>query len=230
MKKPVLLFIILLLPVVVYLIFSSGKQGMPHVPIYYPEGVKSIIVDGKERVDTIYHTIAHFKFVDQNNDTVSSNSFDGKIYITNFFFATCPSICPKMMNQMQRVAKANAGKDDFAIISHTVNPGHDSVPVLHDYAEKIHADSKQWKLVTGSKKDIYDLAMDSYKLAVAEDPRAPGGFLHSELFVLIDKSKRVRGYYDGTDSVQVDKLLDDIQILRRGYSLNRKKDEIIQKH
>lgn len=230
MKKRSLLVIILLLPAVIYLFFSTGKHGFMHLPIYYPEDTKSFVVDGKEKTDTIYHTIPPFKFIDQDGDTVTEINFDKKIYVANFFFTTCPSICPKMMGEMGRLNIATEKTEDFLMISHSVNPVHDSVPVLAEYAKLVHAESKKWMLVTGSKKDIYDIAIDGYKLAVGEDVRAPGGFLHSEMMVLVDKGKRIRGYYDGTDSIQVNKLINDIKILTAEYLSKTTKPDLYQKH
>src|SRR5689334_13592720 len=133
MKKRSLLVVILLLPAVIYLFFSTGKHGFMHLPIYYPEDTKSVIVDGKEKTDTIYHTIPPFKFLDQDGDTVTETNFDKKIYVANFFFTTCPSICPKMMGEMGRLNVATEKTEDFLMISHSVNPAHDSVPVLAEY-------------------------------------------------------------------------------------------------
>lgn len=230
MKKTVLLLVLLLLPALVYLFFATGKHGIMHLPIFYPEDTKTTVLEGKERTDTIYHTIASFRFANQEGDTVTEKTFENKIYVANFFFSTCPSICPRMMSQMGRVNDTTQKTDDFLIISHTVNPAHDSVPVLAAYARLIHADAQKWMLVTGSKKEIYDLAIDSYKLGVGEDARAPGGFLHSEMMVLVDKSKRIRGYYDGTDTAQVNKLINDIKILTAEYISKTSKNEIYQKH
>lgn len=231
MKKPVLLLILLLFPALVYIFFSTGKHRMMHLPIFYPQDeVKITIVDGKEKTDTIYHTIPPFKFINQDGDTITEKNFDDKIYVADFFFTTCPTICPKMMFNMEKVNVVTQKNSDFMIISHTVNPSHDSVPVLAQYAKLVHADSKKWMLVTGNKKDIYDIGIDGYKLAVNEDPRAPGGFLHSEMFVLVDKDKRIRGYYDGTDSAHVNKLINDIKILFAEYQSKNSKPKIYQKH
>lgn len=230
MKKSFLLIILLLFPALVYLFFSTGKHGMMHLPVYYPEDVKTTVVDGKEKTDTVYHTIPPFRFINQDGDTVTEKILEDKIYVADFFFTTCPAICPKMMFNLEKVNVVTQKNQDFFIISHTVNPAHDSVPVLKKYAELVHADSKKWMLVTGNKKDIYDLGIDGYKLAVDEDPRAPGGFLHSELFVLVDKEKRIRGYYDGTDSVHVSKLINDIKTLSAEYQSKNSKPKIYQKH
>lgn len=230
MKKSALLIVILLLPALIYLFFSTGKHDYLHVPIFYPKDVTATTVDGKKKTDTIYHTIPPFTFLNQDGDTVTEKNLEDKIYVADFFFTTCPTICPKMMFQMERINVVNQKLNDFAIISHTVNPKHDSVAVLANYAKLVHADSKRWMLVTGNKKDIYDIAMDGYKLAVDEDPRAPGGFLHSEMFVLVDKDKRIRGYYDGTDSAQVNKLMTDIKIVFTEYEKKNKKRKIYQEH
>lgn len=231
MKKPLLLIIILLLPALVYVFFSTGKHGMARLPVYYPtDEVRTIVVDGKERTDTVYHTLPPFKLINQKGDTVTEKTFENKIYVADFFFTTCPTICPVMMTQMQRVNESYGQKDDFMILSHTVNPSHDTVEVLAEYAKHINADPQKWMLVTGNKKDIYDLGVDGYKLAVDEDPRAPGGFLHSELFVLVDKQKRIRGYYDGTDTAAVNKLIKDINILMGEYEAKTGKPKIEQRH
>lgn len=230
MRKSVLLLVILLLPALIYLFFSTGKHSMMHLPIFYPEDVKTIVVDGKEKTDTVYHTIPAFKFINQDGDSVTEKVLEEKIFVADFFFSTCPSICPKMMKQMTRVNEAMKDRQDFLIISHTVNPAHDTVEVLAEYSKTLHADPQRWMLVTGSKKDIYDIGVDGYKLAVDEDPRAPGGFLHSELFVLVDMHKRVRGYYDGTDSSQVSKLISDINLLAAEHQSKASKPKIYQKH
>lgn len=231
MKKTIFLVIILLLPALVYVFFSTGKHGMSRLPIYYPtDEVRTVIIDGKEKTDTVYHTIPPFRLINQNGDTVTEKNFEDKIYVADFFFTTCPTICPVMMTQMKRVNDAYRNRNDFMLISHTVNPSYDSVEVLAEYAKRINADAEQWMLVTGDKEQIYNLGVDGYKLAVDEDPRAPGGFLHSELFVLVDKQKRIRGYYDGTDTTDVNKLIRDVEILIAEYELKKGKPKIEQRH
>jgi len=201
-----------------------------HLPKFYPLDTKTTIVDGKEKTDTVYHTIPSFKFVNQGGDTISEQHFDKKIFVADFFFTTCPTICPKMSGQMKRIQNAYKKRDDFLIISHSVNPEHDSVSVLAEYAKLYGGISGKWHFVTGKRNDIYTLGVEGYKLAVDEDPRAPGGFLHSEMFVLVDKEKVIRGYYDGTDSVQVDKLIEAIKLLAADYIATKTNTTIIQKH
>ena len=218
MKKQIVLLSLLVAALVAYfLLVKKNNPSRRKLPVFYAEEAQKTIENGKEITDTVYHTIPDFKFLDQDGDTVTQERFKNAIYVTDYFFTTCPSICPKMMSQMVRVRDAEKNRNDFLILSHSVNPDNDSVAVLKKYADLLHADSKRWMLVTGRKKDIYDIAMDGYKLPLSEDPRVPGGFLHSSLFVLVDKEKRIRGYYDGTDSLEVNKLLKDIDLLYSEY-------------
>ena len=230
MKKSLLLICLLLLPALIYIFFATGRHNKKELPIFFNEGVQTNVVDGKEQTDSVYHTIPPFNFINQDGIIVTEKDFENKIYAADFFFTTCPTICPKMMTQMQRVDSMTKQLYDFMIISHSVNPSHDSVPVLADYAKRVHADSKKWMLVTGGKKDIYDIGIDGYKLAVDEDPRAPGGFLHSEMFVLVDKQKRIRGYYDGTDSAAVRTMIEDVIMLSAEYEKKNREPKIYQKH
>lgn len=201
-----------------------------HLPIFYPLDVQTVVVDGKEKTDTIYHTLPEFQFTDQSGMQVSKKDLNGNILVADFFFSTCPSICPKMMTQMKRVQDETIDIENFIILSHSVNPKRDTVEALWEYGELVGADPNRWHLLTGAKNEIYDVAMEGYKLAADEDPRAPGGFLHSELFVLADRQQRIRGYYDGTDSIQVDKLINDIKILQAEYVSRQGKPKIEQKH
>ena len=164
--------------------------------------------------DTIYHTVGDFKLQNQHKDTVTEKNIENKIYVADFFFATCQSICPQMSTQLIRVQNEFISDTDFLILSHTVNPLHDTAEVLFAYAGKYQAIKDKWHFLTGNKKTIYDLALNDYLVNALEDDGTPEGFLHSELFLLIDKEKRIRGMYDGTDSIQVNKLIDDIKLLK----------------
>ncbi|MGB0881457.1 MAG: SCO family protein, partial [Vicingaceae bacterium] len=138
----------------------------------------------------------------------------GSIYIADFFFVTCPTICPKMTSNMGYIQKKFADKKDLKFISITVNPEHDSVEVLKEYAQKVHADTKSWSFLTGDKDKIYDLAFNGFFVNAQKDEIAPGGFLHSQLLVLIDRKGRIRGYFDGTVYSEMKKdLTDAIDIL-----------------
>lgn len=191
---------------------SSTKKLL--LPIY---GTKKMNRIG-DKVDTIYHTIGTFTLINQYGERITDSITKNKIYVADFFFATCQSICPKMSHQLKRVQDTFANKNDFLILSHTVNPEHDSAEVLRIYGEKYGVIKNKWHLLTGDKKQIYDLARNDY-LVNADETEGEGDlFIHSELFLLIDKEKRIRGIYDGTDSLQVNQLIKDIRMLEKEYS------------
>lgn len=187
------------------------------LPIYSPAMINPELVDESKQNVTKGHRIGDFELVNQDGKAVTNKDFDGFYYVTDFFFTTCPTICPSMSAQMQRVQKKYMDDDDFKILSHTVQPEVDSVPVLKEYANLYEADPKKWIFVTGDKKMIYDLARKSYFAAVTEGDGGPGDFIHTENFVLVDKEKRIRGFYDGTSEESVDQLLVDIEILSQEY-------------
>ena len=164
--------------------------------------------------DTVYHQIRDFSFTNQYKETINQETTRNKIYVANFFFATCQSICPAMTTQLTRVQKAEKNNPDFLILSHSVNPMHDTVEVLFTYAAKYGAEKNKWHFLTGSKKSIYTLAKEDYMVNALEDDGTAEGFIHSEALLLIDKERRIRGIYDGTDSLQVNKLINDIAILK----------------
>lgn len=164
--------------------------------------------------DTVYHSIGNFSLINQYGETITQETTKNKIVVANFFFATCQSICPVMSTHLTEVQKAFAQDDSVLILSHSVNPLHDTVAVLMAYAETYHAQKNKWHLLTGDKKQIYALAKNDYLVNALEDDGTPEGFLHSELFLLIDTKKRMRGMYDGTDSAQVQKLIGDIKLLK----------------
>lgn len=163
--------------------------------------------------DTIYHTLPDFEFVNQLNQKVSLQTTKGKIHVANFFFTSCPSICPVMMNNMKLVDKEYASKGEINILSFTVDPKTDTIAKLKKYADKLGV-SANWHLITGEKKKIYDLAEKGYFSSASEDEFAPGGFLHSELFFLVDEQNHIRGVYDGTKEEEVKQLLSDIKLLK----------------
>lgn len=164
--------------------------------------------------DTIYHTIGKFALTNQFGETITEQTTKNKIYIADFFFATCQSICPQMSKHLVEVQKAFEKDDSILILSHTVNPLHDTVDVLNKYSLSYKAIKGKWHFLTGNKKTIYDLAKNDYLVNALEDDGTPEGFLHSELFLLIDAKGRIRGMYDGTDLVQVNKLINDIRLLK----------------
>lgn len=173
--------------------------------------------------DTTYHTIQNFSFTNQDGKTVTEKDFDGSVYVTDFFFTTCHTICPIMSTQMERVASHFKGNQEVKFLSHTVDPEIDTVEQLKSYAIKHSADSKQWMFVTGEKKALYDIARTSYLLDASEGNGGPDDFIHTQNFALIDKDKRIRGYYDGTDSTQMNQLIKDIDLLLAEYHYKEKK-------
>jgi protein SCO1 len=168
-----------------------------------------------QETDTVYHTIADFELVNQYGACVKKETTSNKIYVANFFFATCQSICPEMSTNLADVQAAFKNNDSLLILSHSVNPLHDTVEVLKNYADTYQAEQNKWHLLTGDKKQIYDLAKVSYLVNALEDDGTPEGFLHSELLLLIDTKSRIRGMYDGTNKAEVKKLIEDIKLLRQ---------------
>jgi protein SCO1/2 len=221
MKKKLLILLFLLsFPSVLYVILSVGKTNFIHLSYF---GEKEVAPNEK---DTIYHSIAPFKFVNQNGDTITEKNYEGKIYVADYFFTTCKSICPKMATELQRVQQKFAYTNGMVqLLSHTVDPEHDSVPVLNAYSKLVHADTKMWNFVTGDKKELYDMARYSYLVNAMQGDGGPDDFIHSELFVLVDKEKHIRGIYDGTDIKAVNNLLDDIKVLIAEYIIKENKNK-----
>ena len=164
--------------------------------------------------DTVYHAVQDFELVNQYGEAVNKKTVNQKIIVANFFFATCQSICPEMSNNLKDVQAAFLDDKNFLILSHSVNPLHDTVEVLKIYSELYGAKEGKWHLLTGDKKQIYDLAKNSYLVNALEDDGSPEGFLHSELFLLLDSKGRLRGMYDGTNKVEVQKLIADVRLLK----------------
>jgi protein SCO1 len=185
--------------------------------VYNPIDVEAEMVDKDLSRKGFGHTIQEFSFTDQSGKSYGSKDLKGKIYVAEYFFTTCGTICPVMNAEMQRVQQAFRGNDSFRILSFTVDPETDSVAQMKLYADGHGADPKQWHFLTGDKKDLYRLARRSFfvlKPAEAANQGDVGSdFIHTNYFVLVDTKKRIRGYYDGTDSKEVDKLIKDIQKL-----------------
>ena len=174
-------------------------------------------VDGKEVTDTLYQTIPDFIFWNQDSVAVTNKTFDNKIYVADFFFTTCPTICPKMKTQMLRVYQHFKGNPAVGLLSHTIDPKHDSVRVLKQFAKQLGIEGTQWNFVWGDKEKIYEIGQKSYMVTATNDTSAPGGIVHSGAFILIDKQRRIRGLYDGTEPESVDKLMKDMDILLSEY-------------
>ncbi len=217
-KKLIILLFLLTFPASLYVILSTGKQYHLYLPYF---GEKELAANGK---DTIYHSIPAFKFVNQDGDTITDKTYEGKIYVADYFFTTCKSICPKMATELLRVQEKFAyAKETVKILSHTVDPEHDSVPFLKAYANMVHADTKMWNFVTGDKKQLYDLARRGYLLDALEGDGGPDDFIHSEYLVLVDKEKHIRGIYKGTNFKHGSNLIEDIALLLKEYKEKERK-------
>lgn len=197
-------------------LFSCGG-GDNKLPILGERDWEKKTVDGKEVVDTIYNTIPPFSFVNQEGDTVSEKIVEGKIYVTDFFFTTCPTICPVMKRQMVKVFQQFKGNPDVMILSHTIDPEHDTPQVLNKFAKDLGVEGTQWQFLTGAKDKIYKIGQESYMSTAKEDKSAEGGYIHSGAFILIDKEKHVRGMYDGTTEEGTQKLIADMKRLLDEY-------------
>lgn len=198
---------------IAYFMISKPKP----LKVFNPADINPKLVDESLQSTNKNHRVGDFNLTDQDGNTVTPNNFKDKIYVTDFFFVTCPTICPKMTDQMLRVYEEFKDNDAILLLSHTVMPEEDSVPVLKEYADKIEVNSNKWKFVTGDKKQIYDLARKTYFAAITEGDGGVEDFIHTENFVLVDKEKRLRGFYDGTSKKDVDRLINDIYTLLSEY-------------
>ncbi len=185
------------------------------LPIYQPNMVKFQLVDSTIQHIKRFHKIDDFSLINQNNEIVTNETYDGKIYIADFFFSTCPGICPIMKENMIVLQNEFISDDDILLLSHTVTPEIDSVSVLKKYSKEKGVLDSKWNMVTGDKKQIYNLARKSY--LVAEDIESPIEYdmIHTENFVLVDTKRRIRGFYDGTNNDAMDNLINDIKILKK---------------
>jgi protein SCO1 len=198
------------LVIVVLMLSSCIKEKEKPLPIFGERELSG--------TDTVYHKIAPFQFVDQDSNTVTNETFRGKIYVADFFFTSCRTICPIMKTQMLRVYDSIQNEPDVLILSHTIDPEYDTVALLHDFAERLGVKSDKWHFVTGEKDSIYNIAQTSYFATAMQDNSEPDGFIHSGAFLLIDKEQRIRGKYDGTKEQDVNRLITDIRRLRKEYS------------
>tara|TARA_R110002051_G_scaffold117009_4_gene190632 strand:+ start:1530 stop:2207 length:678 start_codon:yes stop_codon:yes gene_type:complete len=202
--------------VIIYL-FYTALQPKKILPIYQPADFNPELVDTTLLHVKKYHTIANFSLTNQNGKKVTNDTYKGKIYIADFFFTTCPSICPIMTDNMSTIQKEIINNDDVMLLSHSVTPDIDSVAQLKKYALEKGVIDRKWNLVTGEKKQIYDLARKSYMAVKTDGDGGPFDMIHTENFMLVDKERRIRGTYDGTNPEDIKKLLADLKILEDSY-------------
>jgi protein SCO1 len=191
--------------------FSIPVFGTPQLGILNP---KSEFCPPPVSGDTM-HRIIPFRFISQDGKEVSNKDFEGKIYVADFFFTRCPTICPKITSQLTRVQETFSGNNDFKILSHSIDPLYDSVKTLRAYGDSYKADYSMWTFVTGDSTAMLNTAKCGYFIAVQKSPDSRLIFDHSDKLVLVDKQQRIRGFYSGTNREEVDRLIAEIQILMR---------------
>lgn len=187
------------------------------LPIYQPSDINPKLVDESVRSVAADHTIRNFSLIDQTGNEYTRADLQGKIYVADFFFTTCPTICKDMVKHMYLVQEEFRSDSDVHLVSHSVFPEQDSVPVLAEYAEQYGIERAHWTLLTGDKREIYDLARKSYFAVTTEGNGGKTDFIHTENFVLVDKDFRLRGFYDGTNKTDVQQLIRDIYLLKQEY-------------
>ncbi len=207
------IFFSILCIIIIAIIYNVLNVKQP-LPIYQPAMVSEELVDSTIQHQRKYHKIADFSLVNQNGETITQNTYKDKIYVADFFFTTCQTICPIMTDHMYQIQKEIISDDEVMLLSHSVTPQIDSVAQLKRYAKEKGVIDRKWNLVTGDKKQIYQLARKSY-LAVKTDGNGDEyDMIHTENFMLIDKKRQIRGFYDGTLTEDIDRLLEDIEILK----------------
>ncbi|TPN83981.1 SCO family protein [Aquimarina algicola] len=207
----VVLFI--LSAIIISIIYSILKPNRT-LPVYEPDMVNTELVDSTVQYIRKYHKIADFSLINQNGQRITQENYKDKIYVADFFFTTCQTICPIMTGHMKEIQDRLKDDQEVLLLSHSVTPKIDDVNRLKKYAIKKGVDDTRWNLVTGDKKQIYDLARKSYLAAKSDGDGGPYDMVHTENFVLVDKKKRIRGFYDGTDPEAIDQLMEDINVLK----------------
>lgn len=212
-SKPTILFLFFFTIVFIPILYFMVKPKVV-LPIYNPVDVNPRLVDDAVKHINRNHKIADFNLINQNGETVTQEDFENKIYVADFFFTSCQSICPLMAVNMADLQTYFKNDEEIKFLSHSVTPVIDSVPVLRDYANKNGAMDNKWEITTGDKKHIYELARKSYFAVLEEGDGGEQDFIHTEQFILVDKKRQIRGYYDGTDAKEVQRIIDDIEILK----------------
>lgn len=197
-------------------LMSCDREPERRLPIYGQHSTTERNVEGKVIIDTVYHTIPNFSFINQDSSELNQEFFDGKIYIANFFFTRCPTICPIMQRNMLTIYEKYKNDERVAFLSHSIDYRNDHPLVLKEYADRLGVDNSQWQFVNGQKDEIFDISKE-YLVFTTVDENAPGGYDHQGLFLLVDQQRRIRGAYDGTEDEQIQRLLNDIKTLFKEY-------------
>lgn len=209
--------VLFILSVIIISIIYQQLKPEERLPVFQPDMVNAELVDTTVQHVRKYHKIGDFNLINQNGDSITQDFYRDKIYVADFFFTTCLTICPVMTDHMLEIQEKTKADPEVLLLSHTVFPKTDSVPVLKKYAEEKGVNDQKWNLVTGDKKHIYELARKSYLASKPDGDGGPYDMIHTENFVLVDKQQRIRGFYDGTDPEAIEKLLKDIDILKSEY-------------
>lgn len=204
-----LFFTIVFVPILYFLVKPKSQ-----LPVYNPVDVNPRLVDDAVKHISRDHKILDFQLLNQNGDTITQANFEDKIYVADFFFTRCQTICPVMAVNMSELQEYYKNDDELKFLSHSVTPIIDSVSVLREYADKQKAISGKWEITTGKKAHIYELARKSYFAVLDEGDGGEQDFIHTEQFVLVDKNKQIRGFYDGTDAMEIQRIIKDIEILK----------------
>jgi protein SCO1/2 len=213
-RKYLWFFVVLIsLSIVIISLFYFALKPKKTLPIYNPSDVNPELVDSSVQYVRKYHTIADFSFINQNGEKITQKNYEGKIYVADFFFTTCGSICPKMTTNMVDIQTAIKNNPKILLLSHTVLPEIDSVAALKTYALKNGVIDAKWNLVTGDKKEIYTMARKSYLAVKMGKPEELFDMVHTENFILVDDKRRIRGFYDGTNKKEIQRLIEDIRFL-----------------
>jgi len=208
--------VVILILLVVFFKTTQEKIPLRQLPYFDPKDYSGIKKEG-------HHEVPPFSFTDQYGKTVTQQATEGKVYVTDYFFTTCQSICPVMSDQLVHVYQKYKERPDFLILSHTVDPETDTVEQMLDYAKKHGVNDEKWLFLTGTKKDLYALARKGYMLNAEEGDGGQEDFIHTQNFALVDKERHIRGYYDGTDSLEVQRLINDLQLLFNDYDSRKEK-------
>ena len=205
------------LSVIIILTFYNILKVERPLPVYQPANVNEELVDTSIQYKRKYHRIADFSLINQNGKIVTNRDYEDKIYVADFFFTTCQTICPIMTDHMYQIQEKLKDDQEVLLLSHSVTPRIDSVEQLKRYAIEKGVDDSKWNLVTGDKKQIYELARKSYLAVKEQGDGGPYDMIHTENFMLIDKERQIRGFYDGTNSEDIEQLLKDIKTLKASY-------------
>lgn len=197
----------------ILIICIVGCKGKPEKLPYLQMEVTENVVDGKIRLDTTFRTIPDFRLYNQDSTVVTLKDFDNAIYVADFFFTSCPTICPIMHRNLLKIYKKYEGNPEVKFASHTIDVKYDVPSKMKKYAKKLGVNGTQWEYLWGTRDQIYALAERNYLVFAEENTKAPGGFVHQGYLILVDKQKRIRGAYDGTVDEEVKKLMDDMEIL-----------------